>query len=346
MSLISQPVIINFNVLLNADSEIQVFGSEPPTITGDVIVSEIGLPVNALYDASGAGLIEFWEPDSCENQILCALADSSDGNVDIANGTNGFYKESAKRLARGFQKLLCGRFDCSAASPNSGYTNELLYYKQRDFARVALGNIAHHLFGHVDATAAITNDISFIKSMLSITDDIAASQEYDVNGNDVAARYNAWGKKVTVDGITNVYDVDETFSGSDANLAVRIMKTIIMKGFSGLSPEASQIVNASGNEAQLAYIAKQVLGQDASRLQTYDNSERTVNKRVLMKFLQGDTIYIQVRLPTPVLTNTGTGAGGAGNAGVDQTKIDNAVAEQTYTLKIVLTAPDAAINSV
>jgi hypothetical protein len=85
---------------------------------------------------------------------------TSQGGDNFSNA----YKVASERLAKGLQRILCDRFDCSKATPYSNNTYRLSeeYYCQRDFGRVALGTIAHSLFGHVDATAAITNDLQFV----------------------------------------------------------------------------------------------------------------------------------------------------------------------------------------
>jgi hypothetical protein len=292
-----------------------------------MIVSEVNLPVSALYDLSAnKGLIEFWEPDNSENLIYCALADSS-----LNANYTGAYQHSAKQLAKGLQRLLCGRFDCSAAVPFSAYKANVEYYKQRDFARVALGAIAHDLFGHVDATAAITNDIDFIKNMLSINSDAAASAEHDEAKNAVenaSSRYGAWTKDITA----NVQSWSGAQSSGDANLAVALVKKIVEKGMNGNTLLPFQEVTKA-TSSQLAYIANQVLGQDATRMMGYDNSERTKNVRQLLPFAVGDTIYMNIKVAVPSVT--------VGTNTLAQQTIANGLTgkgtEHNFTLKIVLT---------
>jgi hypothetical protein len=157
-------VSVNFDVAIDANSKIQLFG-ETFTAPGNVIVADVTLPVTALYDASGqTGLLEIWEPSDALGSIKCQLA--NDGGAD---GTNlaGAYQVAAKALAAGFQAILEGEFDCSGATPYAGNYSAPEYYKQENFGRVALGMMAHYLFGHVDATVAITNDAAFVDAMLS-----------------------------------------------------------------------------------------------------------------------------------------------------------------------------------
>ncbi len=326
----SNPVIVNFNVEIDADSKLNIFGTAAPTVN-NMIVSEVNLPVSALYDLSAnKGLIEFWEPDSSENLIYCALADSS-----LNANYTGAYQYSAKQLAKGLQRLLCGRFDCSNAVPFKDYSNnDVLYYKQRDFGRVALGAIAHDLFGHVDATAAITNDIGFIKSMLSINSDVAASEEH-VEANSYVAnatsRYEAWTKDVTA----NVESWSDVQNADDANLAVALVKKIVNKGMNDntLRP-FEEVTNATSS--QLAFIANQVLGQDATRMMGYDNSERTKNVRQLLPFAVGDTIYMNIKVAKPSVTVGTVGSSTPAQQTIAQGLKDKGTVHN-FTLKIVLT---------
>jgi hypothetical protein len=329
------PVIINFNVTVDASSNLTVFGTVAPEVS-NVIVPEIKLPVSALYDAStNKGLIEFWEPDSSENLIYCQLADSS-----LNENFSGAYNTTAKQLACGIQRLLCGRFDCSDAVPfnDSNKYSSAEYYKQRDFGRVALGAFAHDLFGHVDATAAITNDIGFIKSMLSITDDMygdaAATQEYNeiLSPNDNAlARYTSWKHKSMVDA-SDVEEWDASKNASDANLAIAIVKKIIEKGIDSngnLIPYQEVNSATDATNATLGNIVAQVLGQDATRMMNHDNSNRTKNVHQLLQFIPDDTIYVKIKLAVPSI-DVGNGQQ------VSKTSLDSKSKEHTYTLKIVL----------
>lgn len=324
----SNPVIVNFNVEIDASSNLNIFGTEAPTVS-NVIVSEVGLPVTALFNNDlSKGLIEFWEPDSSENLIMCQLADSS-----LNANYTGAYKDTAKQLAKGLQRLLCGRFDCSAAGPFSSYTSNVEYYKQRDFGRVALGAIADDLFGHVDATAAITNDIAFIKNMLSIDSDAAASYEHNeafstvVNANE---RFATWKHRSMVDA-SDVGVWDAAQSPIDANLAVALVKAILAKGLvNGGVPQ--EVTGATS--AQLAFIPKQVLGQDATRMMDHDNSERTKNVHQLLKFVVGDTIYMNIKVAEPTLSV------GAGQQVTAAGTLNAKRNEHNYTLKIVLTAAE------
>jgi hypothetical protein len=65
----------------------------------------------------------------------------------------------------------------------------------------------------------------------------------------------------------------------------------------------------------------------------HDNSERTKNVHQLLKFMVGDTIYMNINLALPTVS-VGTGQQ------VSQSALNAKRAEHNYTLKIVLTAAE------
>jgi hypothetical protein len=241
----------------------------------------------------------------------------------------GAYKVAARRLAQGIEALLCDEFDCSGALPFDGYNANEEYYKQRDFGRVALGAFAHYLFGHVDATAAITNDIAFVHNMLSVT---AGGADETAGG--AAARYAAWSGVVSGDVETWNFES----SNLDANLALRLVKAIVSKGkaagdVTATGPGALVESDVSGGDTSvdsLAHIVKQVIGQDSSRANMADGSERTLDKHILLRFYAGDAIYVQIDVKKPTVTVTGAGTA---NKPADSLVVES---ETAYTLKINL----------
>jgi hypothetical protein len=338
-------VVVNFEVEVDANSFVNMFGMPGPSTFANVLVAEKMLPVNALYDAvNKKGLIEIWEPANEPGNICAALANTNNGTGET--NFTGAYKDTLKQLAKGLQRILCNKFDCvgvaaAAAAPFNSpqYSGRTAYTTQRDFGRVALGAFAHYLFGHVDATAAITNDVGFIKSMLSLsgpTADAAATNEYDALGP--AARYAAY-STAHVNEINNV-DItlwtNKTGSGADANLAKRLTAAIVGKGLNAQGQlETSKVSDSTLTEeqrkAKLAYIVAQIVGQDGTRLMNEDNSERGKNMRALLRFYEGDIIYVNIKLATP---NVSVGAGQAG--GVNKTALESSYTAQSYMLKITL----------
>jgi hypothetical protein len=307
------PIEINLNVTIDTSGSLTIFGSQPETVS-NIIVSQTTMPVDSLYDGSG-GLIEFWEPSNQLGNI----------NVSLYNSVAGGYQATTKKLAAGFHKVLSHAFDCSGATPYYGIYNNVHYYEHSDFGRVSLSTYAHYLFGHVAATAAITNDIGFMKNMLSLSDGAGDSA---VGATGVASdRISAWKHKAMVDA-SNVQQWNTTFSTMDANLAVRLAYAVVSKGLNvDGSINVSDISGATSST--LSNIVKQVLGQDASRAMGQDNNELSPDVKQLLRFYAGDIIYVQIRLPKPVVS-VSTGQK------VTPSSLQDSVTEQTYTLKITL----------
>ncbi len=302
------PVEVNFNVTVDASGNIEVFNTTKPVV-GNVIVAEQTLPVTALYnEATNKGLLEFWEPSDVLGDIKVQLANT---NLTSSGGLNftDAYQVSARAFASGVQAILNDTFDCSGAAPFNNYSAHEEYYKQDNFGRVALATYAHHLFGHIDATAAITNDAAFVRGILSL----------DASGN--------WSKTTTAP----VKDWSTTSSGTDANLALRLVKAVINKGVDASgNPTTSSV--SDNNAGSLANIVAQVLGQDATRTMNADNSQRTLDQHILLRFYPGDVIYMNVSLKAPNV-NVGTN-----NQSVTKTALEALYpsSNNNFTLKITL----------
>jgi hypothetical protein len=331
------PIEVNFNVEVGADGNLTVFGDQflPPT---NVIIAERRLPVNALYDGiAKKGLIELWEPSADPDNIYCKLAstnNTSQGGYDFTNS----YRETLKKLAKGLQYILCDKMDCVYAAPylDSKYAGIPEYTNQRDFARVALGAFAHFLFGHIDATAGITNDTNFIISMLSLNESAnGISAAINENEGGATARYAEYNTSIVneIDNLEIENWTNKVGTASDANLARRLVAAIINKGLKNGQIHETKVNNPllsdSESRAELAWIVRQVVGQDASRLMDEDNSQRTKDLHQLLRFYPDDVIYVNIRLNTPQIIV------GAGNAITGATLAEN-YTQQNYTIKITL----------
>jgi hypothetical protein len=344
------PVEVNFEVTIEGDSALSIFGQAATTVE-NVLVAEKALPVNALYDATNKkGLIEFWEPLDDPNRIYARLANTNSSTNDGSN-FEGAYKVTLKQLAKGLQRVLCYPFNCIGvaavkAKPfdDPKYAGKEEYTTQRDFGRVALACFAHYLFGHVDATAAITNDVAFVKSMLSLAGSGAdAAVVKEVNGG--ADRYAAY-SAAHLDDINNkeLGEWGITGGSTDANLAKRLTATIVSKGLVGGvvsgGLETSKVddpvlTTDEQKKAKLAYIVAQVAGQDATRLMNEDNSERALNQRQLLRFYEGDIIYVKIKLLKPTVSVVSSQA--VTSSALEGSYDSNM---QTYTLKITLGAAE------
>jgi hypothetical protein len=331
------PIEVNFNVEIDGNSNLNIFGDVFVAPT-NIIVADQVLPVNALYDSvAKKGLIEFVEPSADPDNIYVKLASTNSSAAGGDDFTDA-YKVTLKQLAKGLQRILCSEFDCVTALPysESKYSGVVEYTTQRDFGRVALGAFAHYLFGHVDATAAITNDVAFIKNMLSLTGAGANAAVVDETSAGAAARYAEYSSAHLTE-IAGEFSAwtNAAGSASDANLAKRLVAAIVGKGLDGSGALVESKVG-DNVASELANIVRQVVGQDAQRLMDEDNSERTKDIRRLLRFYEGDIIYMNIKLKTPNVTV----ASGQNPALTDSALEGKYATEQSYTLKITLGAAE------
>ncbi len=296
------PVVVNFNVSVDASGSVSVFGEEPHEITNKIVATK-SLPVTALYDASGSSnsnvlnsLFEFWEGSDSTDIQGTLSGKTVSGNSSVSQGRD--YTKLLPKFVMDLQAVLDAPFDCSGATPFNQYTSTSQYYKPDNFGRLALSSYAHYLFGHVAATAAITNDVSFMNAMLSKT---------SPNITSTTATY-----PFTSASPVSVSDISgSTASATNANLALRLVKEIMTL-----------------SDSKVTDIVKQVIGQDASRAKDQDNNDLQPGVRQALKFVAGDKIYMNIQLQQPnVVVN------GNGNA---PNKTDVIVGETNYTLEIIL----------
>lgn len=147
-------VKVDLNVSIDASGNVEVFGQAEPTVSNLVVCAQT-LPVTDLYVGDGANqsLIKFWEPSGAIGDISGAVVPA-------------FAVSKATAFTTDLNAVVNGSMDASGATPFGGYkTQNLNYYTHSSFGRLALSAYAHYLFGHVAATAAITNDAAFISAM-------------------------------------------------------------------------------------------------------------------------------------------------------------------------------------
>jgi hypothetical protein len=256
------PVTVNLNVEVSASGNINIFGQEELAAPLNVIVANTTLPIAGLYDAAGVSnseaensMFEFWEDSALSGARAATLA--------VSNGRN--YKKLTRKLAGDIQACLEGEFDVSAASPfnASKYDGVAEYRVTNNFGELALHSFSHYMLGHIDATAAITNDQAFVHAMLS---------------QDAQGAYKGAGTLYAEDDMTGV----AAGTNADANLAKLLVQAIVGK-----------------NGAAVLAIVEQVLGQDASRAMDQDNNTASPDVRHALKFIAGDIIYMNIKLLKP-----------------------------------------------
>ena len=244
-------VSVNLDVTVDASGQLSVFGQAAETMS-NVVIASITLPTADLYNGVGDGVLRFQQP-------------TSDINTIVGERYLGF-SGSVNSLAADIKTILKGTFNVSAADPFSTYSAD--YHTAPDFGYLALGAYAHSLFGHVQATAAIDNDLAFVSKMVN-------------------------------DGV------------GDAALNRALAQAIY-----GLS------------DAKSTQVAKQVIGQDASRTSASDNTQATPSVWQALEFKNDDVIYMSIRLLQPSVVVSNAAQKSAPAASLYSTK--------TYVLKITL----------
>jgi hypothetical protein len=187
-----------------------MFGQAAPTVA-NVIVADVKLPVSALYSATGASFIEFWEPSDARGTFKAERS-----------SVTGDWTLLSHKLENGLQRCLEGKFDVSEASPfKTNYTNPL-YLEVENFGELAIHTYAHYALGHINSSVAITNEAAFVKNMLSQKTAGAYAYADESIGNDFAA---------SVDG-----------TNADAKLAQLLVKAIADKAPSDILAIANQVL--------------------------------------------------------------------------------------------------------
>ena len=143
------PVTVNLNVTVDTSGLVQIF-NEDADIVANAVVCE-----RRLLASDISGVIEFQQLSSSPEDI------SGQKRVDWANET------SIDSLAVDhFHYVMNGPMDASAASPfTPNYLTSSAYYSFGSLGELVLANYAHQLFGHVAATAAISNDTTLINQV-------------------------------------------------------------------------------------------------------------------------------------------------------------------------------------
>ena len=284
------PVSVNLGVEVDVSGNITVFGQPTPAVSNLVVAESVRIPVGALCTFTN-GLIEFWEPSDALGELRAALATTQSRN----------YKLLLPALAQGIHNVLIAPLNASAATPfsHSMYAADGNYRNPANFGKLALGSYAHYLFGHVHATAAITNDQAIMTAINDMPGDSTAPFD--------EANAALWSTGIP----------------TSANIARRLVNALVT---------GDALTSTTGN---LLSIVKQVLGQDASRAKGIDNTEGLPNIRQHLRFIAGDKIYFNIKLARPTMSvSNGLPLTGLPNP-VTQFPSDNNV---NYTIQVTLAA--------
>jgi hypothetical protein len=258
-----------FDVEIDASGTVNVFAKAREAVTNVIWATE-KLAKEVLYtDASNAHIkFQGWSGAGSDEDIS-----------GVRHNTSATAKDASGASFK-LNSVINGQFDCSGATPfnAAGYSGISAYQTYSSFGRAMLGAYAHHLFGHVQATAAIDNDQAFVAAM---------------NGQ----------------------------GATDAKVAARLLTAL-------------DAMDATA----CTKVARQVIGQDATRAMTVDNDLNSPDSYQALKFITNDVVYMRVKLLAPTVTV-------GGNARSDVAFLDSTNVQQgepssastaVYTLRIVL----------
>jgi hypothetical protein len=209
-----QSVEVNLGIAVDASGTINIFGQVAPTVS-NIIVAKVKLPAAALYSSGSNSMFEFWEPSAARGNRLAQLAANEGRN----------WKLLTRKLANGIHACLEGKFDATLASPFNDNTKYGAVHREDipNFGEVALRSYAHYTLGHVDATAAITNDVAFVSAMLE--------------------------RDSTPEGVEDDFSTVAAGTKAKANLANLLVKAIVTKNDEAILAIAEQVLGQDGSRA-------------------------------------------------------------------------------------------------
>ncbi len=152
------PVSVNLNININTEYGVTIFEDTPISVN-DIVICKTKLGVSNLYvsDAADQALFEFQgQDDEIAGRIVS----------NFANETNYTFLVSALAAILTDDSNSSDALNAYQAAPFNNYINDVPQMKlYKSFGRLALAAYAYYLFGHVQATAAITNDTALINFM-------------------------------------------------------------------------------------------------------------------------------------------------------------------------------------
>lgn len=145
-------ISLNLGVTVDATKQVEILNRNADAVA-DAVICSVQMPHTSLYDASSQGVFMFWESVN---------RDTVSGEVIPSAGSHGLTRGGGD-LAANLRLCLVGGLDATAAPIFSTYP--AVYQTPSSVGELALSYAAHGLFGHVAATAAITNDTSIVSYM-------------------------------------------------------------------------------------------------------------------------------------------------------------------------------------
>jgi hypothetical protein len=150
-------VTVDLRVSTTAGTNVEILDNAADSRAGHIVCAQT-LAASTLYTDVSNGVFEIWEPSDARGTLKGAVANGA--------GSPGFSTviQAHPGLAAGLLASLQGALTAQASTPMfSAYPSD--YYGMAGIGELAVAYAAHNLFGHVAATAAITNEAAIITAV-------------------------------------------------------------------------------------------------------------------------------------------------------------------------------------
>jgi hypothetical protein len=177
----SNPVTVSLRVNIDVSGSVDIVVGTPNAVNNVVVCSQTA-PVEAFYQDGSHGIIEYWEPSTARDTIVGVGLANQDLRTRVVMPEN-----EETNIYLGLHNCLTNSLDASGAAPFNRYAGNSDYTTFASIGELALALHAEYLFGHVQATAAIDNDVTLVNYFNS------------TNQGDALLAYRLFGAIATLD---------------------------------------------------------------------------------------------------------------------------------------------------
>lgn len=149
-------VTVDLRVSATAGTNVVILDTAADSRAGHIVCAQT-LAASTLYTDTSNGVFEIWEPSDARDTLKGAVANGA--------GCKGQVTQAHPGLAAGLLASLSGTLTAQASTPIVGSPYPADYWGMNGIGELAVAYAAHNLFGHVAATAAITNEAAILSHM-------------------------------------------------------------------------------------------------------------------------------------------------------------------------------------
>ena len=171
-------VTVDLRVSTTTGTNVEILDNAADSRAGHIVCAQT-LAASTLYTDTSNGVFEIWEPSDARGTLKGAVANGA--------GSPAFSTvvQAHPGLAAGLLACLQGALTAQALTPIVGSPYPADYWSMAGIGELAVAYAAHNLFGHVAATAAITNEAAIITAV-EITAALGAALETEILGLSLA----------------------------------------------------------------------------------------------------------------------------------------------------------------